>query len=776
MNFTINMKITLLLVFFIFGLTNMSFSKRLPKVNLENEGKVSCVALSLDGRFLASSGRPAHAFRIWDCGERKGIMTYETDIEEIRCLDFSPDGSKLLVGGARGYKGSTKTNNLEIWDLKTGKRIQQFSGQRFSVLCAHFFNNGQNVVSSGYDKSVYVWDISSDSPVKKIFLDKEATVYSMVYYKHKDSGNDFVFVAGGRDKVIRQVDLSAGVVTKILKGPDATIFGLFVNERDDKLYSASRSGELITWNLTSNEIEKKIHVKAGAINCFALHPLKPVLITGGEYEMEGIKLWNLKNGTLLKKMGDDRHLSGIVSSKDGRFLIASDEDGFISIWNTQTGELLATLADCGQSDDYVVFCPNGQFDGSKDGMQSLYFVDGLEIIPLEGLFNHYFTPGLLSNLFASKSSVMPQVNLEDIRLPPIVKILSPENRSKSRNKTLNVDLVMTDQGGGIGDVFLYHNEKLLLTGQRAIKVKKKSNKHKLSFNVDLVNGANEIKVIALNNQGAESLPEIVNVTFKGKSKTADLHILAVGINEYKNRQYNLNYAVSDSKAFISSILSGGKNIYGKIHSHIINDNDATRENIIRSFEKLFLHAKPEDVFIFYYAGHGTMSMGAKPRFFLAPHELTDLYACEADLMKRGISAEELQSFSMKIQARKQLYVLDACQSGGMVEHLAMRGAAEEKAIAQLARSTGTFWIASSGSQQMATEFKSIGHGTFTFGLLEGLKGKADTGIKDQKITVQELSNYLEDMVPQLTMKHRGTFQYPRLFRYGMDFPLVMSGN
>jgi len=36
--------------------------------------------------------------------------------------------------------------------------------------------------------------------------------------------------------------------------------------------------------------------------------------------------------------------------------------------------------------------------------------------------------------------------------------------------------------------------------------------------------------------------------------------------------------------------------------------------------------------------------------------------------------------------KKQLFILDACQSGGAVKSFAQRGAVREKALAQLARS------------------------------------------------------------------------------------------
>jgi uncharacterized caspase-like protein len=101
----------------------------------------------------------------------------------------------------------------------------------------------------------------------------------------------------------------------------------------------------------------------------------------------------------------------------------------------------------------------------------------------------------------------------------------------------------------------------------------------------------------------------------------------------------------------------------------------------------------------------------------------------------------------------------------------MRGAAEEKAVAQLARSTGTHWLTASGSEQFAKEFPQIGHGVFTFALLKGLQGAADNG--DGQITVNELKAYLEVVVPELTQKYKGTAQYPASYGIGNDFPIII---
>lgn len=124
-----------------------------------------------------------------------------------------------------------------------------------------------------------------------------------------------------------------------------------------------------------------------------------------------------------------------------------------------------------------------------------------------------------------------------------------------------------------------------------------------------------------------------------------------------------------------------------------------------------------------------------------------------------------------IKAQKQLMLLDTCQSGGLVDSYAMRGAAEEKAIAQLSSTTGTTVIASTGTKQYASELTELGHGIFTYALLQALDKGAGDGNKDGRITVKELEAYVNDAVPELTLKHKGTAQYPNSYSRGQDFPI-----
>ncbi|MEO0448242.1 MAG: hypothetical protein AAF191_19425, partial [Verrucomicrobiota bacterium] len=74
----------------------------------------------------------------------------------------------------------------------------------------------------------------------------------------------------------------------------------------------------------------------------------------------------------------------------------------------------------------------------------------------------------------------------------------------------------------------------------------------------------------------------------------------------------------------------------------------------------------------------------------------------------------------------------------------------------------------------AGEVKALGHGIFTYALLDGMRqGDANN---DQAISVSELNTHLNQQVPLLSEAHGQFAQYPFTYSIGQDFPLVMAGD
>ena len=123
-----------------------------------------------------------------------------------------------------------------------------------------------------------------------------------------------------------------------------------------------------------------------------------------------------------------------------------------------------------------------------------------------------------------------------------------------------------------------------------------------------------------------------------------------------------------------------------------------------------------------------------------------------------------------VKAGKTLLMLDTCNSGAFVADLGERGFREKEAIDRLTRATGHATLAASSDSQSAMEGYE-GHGVFTYVLLEGLKGEADSN-DDGFVTLLELASYVENEVPERSYEKWGYEQVPQKDLRRQDFPIA----
>jgi uncharacterized caspase-like protein len=95
-------------------------------------------------------------------------------------------------------------------------------------------------------------------------------------------------------------------------------------------------------------------------------------------------------------------------------------------------------------------------------------------------------------------------------------------------------------------------------------------------------------------------------------------------------------------------------------------------------------------------------------------------------------------------------LLDTCYSGTVGGRTFTRQQTRsanlsDQFLERLTRSRGRVVITASGPNEVALELPALGHGIFTYYLLEGLSGKADRN-GDGIVTVSELYEYVEDQV------------------------------
>ncbi|NJK83552.1 MAG: tetratricopeptide repeat protein, partial [Saprospiraceae bacterium] len=146
----------------------------------------------------------------------------------------------------------------------------------------------------------------------------------------------------------------------------------------------------------------------------------------------------------------------------------------------------------------------------------------------------------------------------------------------------------------------------------------------------------------------------------GNLKLPKIWALVVGVSEYRNGRINLKYADKDATLFYNFLKSdyGGRVPDEQIV--LLTNKEATRANIIKNLKKVSFRAHPDDIFIFYIAGHGQISSTQKGKeVYFLPYDLDS-----ENIDGTALSQGEIQQFVAASQAKKKIWIADACHSGG----------------------------------------------------------------------------------------------------------------
>lgn len=723
--------------------------------------------------------------KIWDWSGSEKVSAFQSIKKLLKDVNDA-SGSLKILGFSRDFKNVISCYSIgaksiiNIYDLKTGecKKTLNYSGSIYSINIAAFSTDSKILAIGDNNGTVEVWNIEREMVLKSTFKSfkngLEAISVSpdgklIVTGGDEGNGSNSLKVWNANDgKKIFTMTGHVNGINSVCFSPD----GKFI-------VSGSCDGNIKVWNVLTGKEVKNIGSTRSMVSSVNFSSDGKYLVSGHYFEENTVKVWDFTTGEELKSFqGHTGKVKSAQFSSDGKNIVSTSDDGSVKIWDVATGKCKVTRYDVPNSNDWIAVTPDGRFDGTDGGMKLLYYVKDLEVIPLESFYEKFYTPGLVAQIMNNAESNSNQYTIsKDVKLPPKVKIISPTSNDKFNTEEIEVVIEATDQGGGVDEIRLYQNGKLVNEELRGMKpISQVGEKYIKRYKIFLLSGNNELKAIAFNSDRTESIPFVVKIEMINAITTSNLYVVSIGINKYKNEKYNLTYSCSDANGFVQAVKLGSEKIFKNIKTLVLENEQCNKETILSCLNDLSQKVKPEDVLIFYYAGHGVMSEGSKDKpseFYFVPFDVTQLYGNDELLSLKGISASELKMVLVKMKAQKQLIVMDACQSGGATEVLAMRGAAEEKAMMQLARSTGIAVLASTGTEQFSSELKQLGHGIFTYSLIEGLSGKADGGNKDGKITIKELAAYLEDSVPELTKKYRGTVQYPNASIRGMDFPIVI---
>lgn len=140
--------------------------------------------------------------------------------------------------------------------------------------------------------------------------------------------------------------------------------------------------------------------------------------------------------------------------------------------------------------------------------------------------------------------------------------------------------------------------------------------------------------------------------------------LVVGIDKFEDKRApQLNYAVKDSKDFVTFLEDPHGGRFDPSHVEHLENDGATLKGIKQGLGRLRVEAKPDDLVVLYLSSHGSSRyMDPNGVSYIITHD-TDL-GDSATLYASSLQMIDLvQEINRELKARRVVLILDTCYSG-----------------------------------------------------------------------------------------------------------------
>jgi WD40 repeat protein len=491
--------------------------------------------------------------------------------------------------------------------------------------------------------------------------------------------------------------------------------------------------------------------------------------------------WNLRVFDGPGKARWRRPVAGTVwavnVSGDGRFIVAAFSDGTIRWHRLDDGREILALYPHADGRQWVAWTPEGYFDASPgaEDLVGYHLNRGAdregEFVDARQLWETFYQPGLVARRLDAdgdkllREQVQRRGDVRTLLTAGNVPELVLESAATAQTDGSYMLAVRVLRGGqGAGKLVLRVDDGAELAGRWITPALTPGSVARMP--VDLADGRRKLSVELVDARGVASRAVTVDVTVKRPDTAGEgtLHVLAVGVANYRHVTPKLRFAADDARALASRLTkNGGARFNGRVVTRTLTEDQATVSKIGSTLAEMAAKARPEDTFVLFMAGHGTM---VGEEYYFLPWDLDN--SEDAAVRKQGLSQQQLRGWLSQLPM-KSLLLIDTCRAGNAAQ-LAAGAAEQEGAVSTLSRLSQRSVIVASSSDNVALEGYN-GHGVFSWVVLDALD-RADYD-ENGTVDVTDIATHARRLVPSITEKVFKTPQKPTQNTPGEPFALAM---
>ncbi|MFT3705346.1 MAG: caspase family protein [Agriterribacter sp.] len=705
---------------------------------------------------------------IWDAatGILKRKLFFGKADQNLSDALFSPDSKQVIT---------TMNNNgnaVKIWNVESGQLYKQLKNPGQGIFYTSLeFNpvDGQKIIATVSDSTIRILSAGNYEIIKSLQV-KTGQLPDAHYTT--DGKKIIVPCADGSVKLWDAITYQLLNTIPVLSTEAP---GILFSADSKKIMTDSAGEKIMIWN---TENGKRL-ADLSDISQSVLY--KNFDADGGKaiavLDDKTIRIWDANSGALLYDV------RGHVNVDKIRKVAFND-----------AGKKLATAYTVYpfDADDSLMLTASGYYQCTPNAAKLLHYVTpDLKVISFEQLDVKYNRPDKILEAMGNPDTALissyhnaylKRINKLGIDTAAFNNNYSvPEADFANRNaikleqqtEMLELQIKANDNAYPLDRYNIWVNE-VPLFGQRGISIKNENTRSlNKTINIQLSPGDNRIETSVTNVNGIESYRMPLSVKYiTTKATPQKVYFIGIGINEFADNSHNLTWCVQDIKDLTTSMQSKYNNQF--IILDTLYNQKVTRSNI-QSLKQKLLNTSINDKVIIAFSGHGLLSKSYD--YYLSSYNINFIQP-EVD----GIPYDVIESLLDSIPARQKILLLDACHSGevdkeelqkinnaknalvknnvtatsgikGLVGgggdensgKLGLQNSFElmQNLFVNVGKGTGAIIISASGGVQFAQERSELGHGVFTYSVIEAMKN-------NEHMKVADFKKYVGNRVLELT--------------------------
>lgn len=283
---------------------------------------------------------------------------------------FSPCGNEgdsfgIPNGNKRLFAISCPDFSVEVWDLKTARRILNFripkdkKDKYTTILFPYLSPNGKRIIlkPSMLGEEAELWDAEEGGKIA-VFNSSltncsscNRMVYGMAFSPDSrkvavsHGGMVFLWNAATGELLNRLMDEKVRLYSSDPLSHNGAVRQILFSRDSQTIFTGSYDGVVKSWDVETGRLLNVFKGHKDRIESLALSPDEKILATGSRDKR--VKLWSIESGKLLITSGKNNDdVSSLSFSPDGKKILSMTEERTF-IWETATGKLLEQMSDIG---------------------------------------------------------------------------------------------------------------------------------------------------------------------------------------------------------------------------------------------------------------------------------------------------------------------------------------------------------------------------------------------------------------------------------------------